>query len=81
MFQKSRYVKSSKKIIFMNGAGISTAAGIPDFRSPKTGLYANLQKYNLPDPHLIFYLDFFKVLSSFIQTNAYMSLEHTVFTI
>ena len=33
-----------KKIIVMAGAGISTAAGIPDFRSPKTGLYSKLQK-------------------------------------
>jgi len=34
----------------MTGAGISVSAGIPDFRSPETGLYANLQKYNLPSP-------------------------------
>ena len=27
---------------------VYAAAGIPDFRSPETGLYANLQKYNLP---------------------------------
>ena len=39
-----------KKIVVATGAGISVSAGIPDFRSPKTGLYANLQKYDLPDP-------------------------------
>lgn len=37
-----------------------SAAGIPDFRSPGTGLYHNLQKYNLPHPQAIFELDFFK---------------------
>lgn len=37
----------------------SLAAGIPDFRSPGTGLYHNLTKYNLPHPQAIFELDFF----------------------
>ena len=38
-----------------------SAAGIPDFRSPGTGLYDNLQKYNLPNPMAIFELGYFKV--------------------
>merc|ERR1712137_149 len=49
-----------KNIIIMSGAGVSTASGIPDFRSPGTGLYDNLQKYNLPHPRAIFEIDFFK---------------------
>jgi len=49
-----------KNIIVMSGAGISVAAGIPDFRSPGTGLYANLQKYNLPYPTAVFEIDYFK---------------------
>eukprot|EP01062_Namystynia_karyoxenos_P008407 TRINITY_DN1295_c0_g1_i3.p1 TRINITY_DN1295_c0_g1~~TRINITY_DN1295_c0_g1_i3.p1 ORF type:complete len:371 (+),score=131.86 TRINITY_DN1295_c0_g1_i3:131-1243(+) len=52
--------KDCKKIIVMTGAGISTAAGIPDFRSPVTGLYDNLQKYELPFPEAIFTLDYFR---------------------
>ncbi|XP_038104404.1 NAD-dependent protein deacetylase Sirt2 [Culex quinquefasciatus] len=48
-----------KKIVTMVGAGISTSAGIPDFRSPTTGLYNNMKKYNLPYPQAIFELEYF----------------------
>ncbi|CAB9509438.1 protein deacetylase sirtuin-2 [Seminavis robusta] len=48
------------KIIVLCGAGVSVAAGIPDFRSPGTGLYDNLQKYNLPYPEAVFDLDYYR---------------------
>ncbi|XP_055519583.1 NAD-dependent protein deacetylase sirtuin-2 isoform X2 [Leucoraja erinacea] len=58
----AKYILNKKcdKIICMVGAGISTSAGIPDFRSPGTGLYHNLQKYDLPYPESIFEMGFFK---------------------
>ncbi|XP_016961512.1 NAD-dependent protein deacetylase Sirt2 [Drosophila biarmipes] len=49
-----------RKIVTMVGAGISTSAGIPDFRSPGSGLYSNLKKYKLPHPTAIFDLDYFE---------------------
>ena len=49
-----------KNIIVMSGAGVSTSAGIPDFRTPGTGLYDNLAKYNLPEPTAVFNIDFFR---------------------
>uniref|UniRef100_A0A8D2KGF8 NAD-dependent protein deacetylase sirtuin-2 n=1 Tax=Urocitellus parryii TaxID=9999 RepID=A0A8D2KGF8_UROPR len=58
----ARYMQSERcrRVICLVGAGISTAAGIPDFRSPSTGLYANLEKYHLPYPEAIFEIGYFK---------------------
>ncbi|KAJ9113951.1 hypothetical protein QFC19_000146 [Naganishia cerealis] len=53
-------IKSAKNVIVLVGAGVSVSAGIPDFRSPETGLYANLQRFNLPAPEAIFDLQFFQ---------------------
>ncbi|XP_041071610.1 NAD-dependent protein deacetylase sirtuin-3 [Carcharodon carcharias] len=43
----------------MTGAGISTSSGIPDFRTPGSGLYDNLKQYDIPYPEAIFDIDFF----------------------
>ncbi|XP_050831686.1 NAD-dependent protein deacetylase sirtuin-3, mitochondrial isoform X1 [Serinus canaria] len=45
----------------MAGAGISTPSGIPDFRSPGSGLYSNLEQYDIPYPEAIFELGYFFV--------------------
>ncbi|WFD46593.1 Sir2 histone deacetylase Hst2 [Malassezia furfur] len=49
-----------QRVLIMAGAGISTSAGIPDFRSPVTGLYASLAKYDLPYPEALFDIGFFR---------------------
>jgi len=58
----AKFIKSDAcgKIYLMLGAGISTSAGIPDFRSPETGLYANLARLNLPYPEAVFDIGFFR---------------------
>ncbi|KAG2462762.1 SIR3 deacetylase, partial [Polypterus senegalus] len=48
-----------KRVIVMAGAGISTPSGIPDFRSPGSGLYDNLQQYDIPYPEAIFDIHYF----------------------
>ncbi|XP_017953487.1 NAD-dependent protein deacetylase Sirt2 [Drosophila navojoa] len=52
--------KGFKKIITMVGAGISTSAGIPDFRSPGYGLYSNKKQHKLPHPTAIFDVENFQ---------------------
>ncbi|GLB38674.1 putative sirtuin family. Class I subfamily protein [Lyophyllum shimeji] len=56
------FMKSDKcrRVVLMLGAGVSTSAGIPDFRSPKTGLYSNLARLNLPHPEAVFEISFFR---------------------
>jgi len=51
---------SGADVVVLGGAGMSTSAGIPDFRSPGTGLYDNLQKYDLPRPQAVFEIEYFR---------------------
>ncbi|GAB1604444.1 NAD-dependent protein deacetylase sirtuin-2-like isoform X1 [Argonauta hians] len=55
----AEHIKSGrcKNIIILAGAGLSTAAGLPDFRSPSTGLYETL---DLPNPQDLFSIRYFR---------------------
>lgn len=54
-------IDGSGNIVFFGGAGVSVESGIPDFRSPKTGIYKKQyeQKYGNYPPETIISHSFF----------------------
>ena len=66
-------IGQSRRIVFFGGAGVSTASGIPDFRSPE-GLYAG--KEDGPDPEMVLSRSFF-----YLETEAFFDFyrKHMLF--
>ena len=75
-------INDAKNILILSGAGVSVAAGIPDFRTPGTGLYDNLQKYDLPYAEAVFDIQYYQMNPKpFIQLAAELWPDHHVPTI
>ena len=47
--QFRRLLDAAQRIVFFTGAGISTESGIPDFRSPGTGLWTKMKPIQFQD--------------------------------
>ncbi len=42
-------IEAARTVVFFTGAGISTESGIPDFRSPGTGLWNKIKPIEFQD--------------------------------
>ena len=71
--QLGQILNQSRRIVFFGGAGVSTASGIPDFRSPQ-GLYA--EETDGLEPEMILSKSFF-----YLQTEAFFDFyrKHMLF--
>ncbi len=55
---------SYKNVVVLLGAGASTSAGIPDFRTPGSGLYSQVKSWGLPSPESVFSVEYFRNVDS-----------------
>ncbi len=69
--QLQSLIDSSNRIVFFGGAGVSTASGIPDFRSSK-GLFLQETGYNVAAEEIVsdhFFINYPKVFFEFYFEN------------
>lgn len=77
-----RLIKNSDKVVVLTGAGISTESGIPDFRSPETGLWEKVDPMEALSTDVLmnrpekFYKQGFQLLLG--MTDAKPNLTHEV---
>lgn len=70
-----KLIESSNKTMVLTGAGISTESGIPDFRSPNTGLWENTDPMEVLSTTVLhndperFYKDGFNILLSMMDAS------------
>ncbi|KCV70482.1 hypothetical protein H696_02824 [Fonticula alba] len=67
-----------RRILVLSGAGLSTAAGVPDFRSAQTGLYAQLTARGVSQPERVFDASFFRKAPEALYTLAGAILSESV---
>ena len=70
--QCAEMINRANRIVVLSGAGMSTAAGIPDFRGPN-GVYASLK---IDNPQKIFEIDTFRQDPSLFYTHGRAFLEN-----
>jgi NAD-dependent deacetylase sirtuin 2 len=54
------HLKECRNIVVLAGAGLSTSAGLTDFRTPGTGLYDKLKQHGLEYPEDVFDINLFR---------------------
>ena len=64
--QLTQILKESNNIVFFGGAGVSTASGIPDFRS-SNGLWNEKLKINFTPEQLVSHTFFMKYPEEFFM--------------
>jgi NAD-dependent SIR2 family protein deacetylase len=73
-------ISNAKRVLVVVGAGISTSAGLPDFRSPGTGLYATTTTTQTLPAELLFDIEVFtdepSLFYAFARTNLFAKLAH-----